>query len=87
MVLRDTNDFYRRPVAPAQTYIPAKYAQQTKQPPEGALKRHAASSPENPQGGQWVKFRMDAGGQVLDYQSMMHLLKTQGYNPGADDGT
>lgn len=54
--------------------------------PDDIKQRHAESSPENPQGGQWVKFKITQGGITLPARSTRVALAAMGYREDKPDG-
>ena len=92
LTLRDCNDLSRRPSgppmltaanAPDRTTSSRAFTGETT---EDIKQRHAESSPENPQGGQWVKFRISQGGVTLKPQATRIALAAMGYREDEKDG-
>lgn len=92
LTVRDTNDLSRRPSgppvrvaasAPEATTSSRAFAGETA---EDIKQRHAESSPENPQGGRWVKFRLQQGGVTLPPRAARIALAAMGYREDEKDG-
>lgn len=69
--------------APQRTTTSRAFAGETA---EDIKKRHAESSPDNPQGGRWVKFRIQQGGVTLPPQATRVALAAMGYREEEKDG-
>jgi len=83
--LRDRNDLNRRPPRGSVTYRRIESSGKvTSEPSDEVKARLADSSPENPQGGRWVKMRIEAGGMPMAHDQMMDVLRQQGYQEKND---
>lgn len=88
LVTRDCNDLTRRPTGTRQTPAYRRYLQSGKShasTPDDVAARHAESTPENPQGGRWVKMRISAAGVPLGHEQMLNVLSQYGYRTPAKE--